>query len=197
MSNKRKIYNISMILIFFILLYNVSISATSLWSDESADIYKNKKKEYQIGDVVTVIIDESTNAVNSANTTVSQSSSVDAGAGVGIFDFLRSFGLSYSDQDDSEGQTERSGSITANISTLIVEEYSNGNLKIEGTKTTKINGEKQMIKLTGIVRPEDITKENSISSKKIADASIEFEGKGVVAAKQEPNIFQKILNWIF
>ncbi len=197
MNYKRKIYKVFMISMIFILFFNVSTYATSLWSDESADIYKSKKKEYQLGDVVTVIIEESTNAVNSANTSVSQGSSVDAGAGVGLLDFLSNFGISYSDQDDSEGQTERSGSITADITTLIVEEYSNGNFKIEGTKTTKINGEKQIIKLAGIVRAEDIGEDNSISSKKIADASIEFKGKGVVAAKQEPNIFQKILNWIF
>lgn len=183
--------------LILLILINITVLATSLWSEESADIYKDKEKEYQLGDIVTILIEESSDASHSANTSVNQGSNVKAGAGFGIFEFLSNFGFSYSDQDGSEGQTERSGSLTADITTTISEVLSNGNFKIEGTKTIKINGEKQIIKLSGIIRPEDISEENSVPSKKIADASIEFEGKGVVEAKQEPNIFQKILNWIF
>ncbi len=194
--NKR-INKIIFLMVIILLFFNLSVTAASLWDDESADIYISKKKEYQLGDVITVIIEESADATNSANTSISQGSNADAGAGIGIFDFLASFGFSYSDQDDSEGETVRSGSINANITTMIVDVYSNGNFKIEGTKRTKINGEEQIIKISGVIRPEDINDENDISSQKIADADIEFDGKGVVTEKQSPNIFQKILNWIF
>ena len=79
----------------------------------------------------------------------------------GIFDFLRSFGFSYADDDDAQGQTQRAGSINADITTLVVDILENGNLQIEGTKKIKVNGEEQIIKLSGIVRREDITKENN------------------------------------
>lgn len=197
MNYKSNFFKIFMTLMIFIFLFSIAAYASSLWSDESADMYKNKKKDYQLGDVVTVIIEESTNAINSANTSVSQGSSVDAGGGLGLLNFLKSFGFSYSDQDGSEGETGRSGSISADITTMIVDVYANGNFKIEGTKRSKINNEEQIIKISGVIRPEDISEDNSISSKKLADASIDFEGKGVVSAKQEPNIIQKILNWIF
>lgn len=175
----------------------VSTASSSLWSDNIGDIYKEGDREFTIGDIVTVIIEENSTAVSSANTSTSQGSSVDAGAGLGIFDFLSNFGFSYADDDDSQGQTQRTGSITADITTLIVDILDNGNLKIEGTKKLKVNGEEQLIYLEGIIREEDITRENTVPSWKIAEASIELEGQGIVAAKQRPNIFQRILNWIF
>lgn len=189
---------IFLLTILAILFLSVFVSASnSLWSDNFVDIYREKEREFEIGDIITVIIEENTAAVSSANTSVSQGSSVNAGAGFGIFDFLRSFGFSYADDDDAQGQTQRAGSINADITTLVVDILENGNLQIEGTKKIKVNGEEQIIKLSGIVRREDITKENTVPSWKIANASIELEGKGFITEKQRPNLFQRILNWIF
>lgn len=189
---------IFLLTILAILFLSVFASASnSLWSDNFVDIYREKEREFEIGDIITVIIEENTAAVSSANTSVSQGSSVNAGAGFGIFDFLRSFGFSYADDDDAQGQTQRAGSISADITTLVVDILDNGNLQIEGSKVIKVNGEEQIIKLTGIVRKEDITKENTIPSWKIANANIELEGEGFITEKQRPNIFQRILNWIF
>lgn len=193
----RKIGRLFFLMILCIFILDLSTTASSLWDDESADIYTSKKKEYKEGDIVTVLIEETSNAVQSANTSTSQDSNMNAGTGIGILDFLRGFGFNYSDQDDADGQTGRSGSISADLTTIIVDVSSSGNLEVEGTKTIKINGEEQIIKLSGIIRPEDISEENTISSQKVADAKIEIDGKGVVADKQRPNIFQRILNWIF
>lgn len=189
---------IFLLTILAILFLSVFASASnSLWSDNFVDIYREKEREFEIGDIITVIIEENTAAVSSANTSVSQGSSVNAGAGFGFFDFLRSFGFSYADDDGAQGQTQRAGSISADITTLVVDILDNGNLQIEGSKVIKVNGEEQIIKLTGIVRKEDITKENTIPSWKIANANIELEGEGFITEKQRPNIFQRILNWIF
>ncbi|MFW5981736.1 MAG: flagellar basal body L-ring protein FlgH [Halanaerobiaceae bacterium] len=180
-----------------ILIFSIAISAGSLWSEESADIYKAKEKEFEVGEIVTVIIEESSTASHSANTNLNQQSDVDGGAGIGLLDFLRSLGFSYSDQDSADGSTERSGELNADITVKLVESFENGTFKIEGSKSVKLNDEEHLIKLSGIIRDDDIDEENYISSDKIADAQIEFEGQGVVSAKQKPNIFQRILNWIF
>lgn len=193
----RKIGSLFFLMIICIFLLGLSTTATSLWDDGSAELYTNKKKDYKEGEIVTVLIEETSNAVQSANTSTSQDSNINAGTGIGILDFLRGFGFNYSDQDDADGQTGRSGSISADLTTIIVAVSSSGNLEIEGTKTIKINGEEQIIKLSGIIRPEDISEENTVSSQKVADAKIEIDGKGVVADKQRPNIFQRIFNWIF
>ena len=187
----------TMIILFSLLLISFSVSADgSLWSDNAADMYKDRP-EYEIGDIITVVIQEDANAVQSANTSTSQESEIEAGSGIGIFDFIKAFGLSFSDGGSANGQTERSGTLQADITTQISEVMSNGNLKILGLKKIKINGEEQIIKLSGIIRPEDITIDNTISSKKVAEARIEYEGKGIVADKQNPGLIERIFNFIF
>ncbi|ACL70405.1 flagellar basal body L-ring protein FlgH [Halothermothrix orenii] len=168
----------------------------SLWSDESASIYEDRQ-EFKVGDVITVVIEENSSAVQSANTSTSQESNIDAGPGLGIFDFIKAFGFSYSDEGQADGQTQRSGIIEADLTTQIVEILPGGNFRIVGRKTIKINGEEQYIKLSGIIRPEDVTLDNTVLSTKVAEASIEFEGEGIVTEKQKPGLFERIMNWIF
>lgn len=182
--------------ILLILFFTIAVSADSLWTDEADGKYEDRP-EYQSGDIITVIIEEDADAVQSANTSTSQSSSVEAGAGTGLFDFLKGFGMSYSDQGSADGETQRSGTLEADITTQVEEVLDNGNLRLIGSKKITINGEQQVIKLSGIIRPEDIQLDNKISSQKVADASIEYDGRGVVTDKQEPGIFEKILNFFF
>ena len=185
-----------LLLIFSINLPAIADGTNSLWSDEAAERYEDKP-EYEIGDIITVIINEDASAIQSANTNTSQSSSVEGEAGSGIFDFFKAFGFGYSDEGSAEGETQRSGTLEADITTQIADIMPNGNYRIIGNKEIKINGEKQVIKLSGIIRSEDISLDNTVSSQKIANADIEYEGQGVVADKQEPGIFEKVLNWFF
>ena len=192
----KKILLLSLVIFSLIIMSNTVYANNSLWSDEAAGKYEDRP-DYESGDIITVLIEEDANAVQSANTSTSQSSSVEAQAGTGLFDFIKSFGLGYSDEGSADGQTQRSGTLEANITTQVEEVLDNGNLRIIGSKKIKINGEEQVIKLSGVIRPEDIELDNEISSQKVADAGIEYEGAGPIAAKQEPGIFEKILNFFF
>lgn len=188
------------LLILVVCSYSLTVFAdNSLWSDQAVNLYQDedKNREFRVGDVVTIIIEEDANAVQSANTNTSQESSIDAGSGLGIFDFIKAFGFSYSDQSTADGKTVQSGKLKADITTIIKEVLPSGNFRIAGTKEIKINGEEQIIRLSGIIRPEDITPENTVSSKKVAEASIDYQGKGVVADKQKPGLLERLLNWIF
>ena len=192
----KKSFLILVLIISIISFANVVSADNSLWSDEAAGKYEDRP-DYQAGDIITVVIEEDANAVQSANTSTSQSSSVEAQAGTGLFDFLQAFGIGYSDQGSADGETQRSGTLEADITTQVEEVLNNGNLRIIGTKKIKINGEEQIIKLSGIIRPEDIQLDNRIMSEKVAEASIEYEGRGPVSAKQETGFFEKILNFFF
>lgn len=192
---KLKLLIILGISLFFIT--TSALASTSLWSDKAADIYQDEVTEYNIGDVITVIIEENADATQSANSSAGQKSSVDASAGTGMLDFITSFGMSYSDDETADGKTQRSGKIQADISTTVEKKYDNGNLGIVGTKRIKVNGEEQIIKLSGIIRPDDITEYYTISSKKIAEVDLEFEGKGIVGDKQKSGIIHRFLNWLF
>ncbi|MEJ2200550.1 MAG: flagellar basal body L-ring protein FlgH [Desulfuromonadaceae bacterium] len=80
-----------------------------------------------------------------------------------------------------------------------VEVYPNGNLRITGAKTVTVNSEKQIVKLTGIVRPSDISAQNVVDSQNILDARIAYTGKGVVSDKQQQGWLMRVVDnvWPF
>ncbi len=187
------------LLIIVLLVTSISLVAyadNSLWSDQASDVY-NDRQEFEIGDIITILIEEDADAVQSANTSTSQDSNVDADAGLGIFSFIDAFSFGYSDEDNADGATQRSGTLRADITTQISDILPNGNFRVIGSKRIKINDEEQIIKLTGIIRPGDISLDNTISSKLVAEANIEYEGQGAVADKQKPGLLGSIFNWLF
>ena len=190
--NKFKIISILLIIVF---LLSSSAAAESLWSDNSKGLYQDYP-DYEEGDIITVVIEEDASAIQSANSDASQGSDYNA-EGAGLLDFIPFFDFSYSDSESADGQTQRSGTLEADITTQVVELRENGNLKIQGTKRVKINGEIQTIILEGVIRPQDINFDNEVSSKRVSNANIEYEGEGVVGDKQDPGLLTKLFNFIF
>jgi len=190
--NSFKIISILLILVF---LMAFPAAAESLWSDESKRLYQDYP-EYEMGDIITVVIEEDASAIQSANSDTSQESGYNAEGG-GLLDFIPFLDFNYSDSESATGQTQRSGTLEADITTQVVELQKNGNLKIEGKKRVKINGEIQTIILEGIIRPQDINFDNEVSSRRVSNANIEYEGKGVVGDKQDQGILTKLFNYIF
>ena len=73
----------------------------------------------------------------------------------------------------------------------------NGNLAIEGRRQLTINEEDQYIVLTGVVRPEDVSEDNEVSSRHIAQARIVYTGKGIIDDKMRPGWFTRIVDWVW
>ncbi|AZR73848.1 flagellar biosynthesis protein FlgH [Anoxybacter fermentans] len=182
--------------LLFCLLLPISVSATSLWDDKAADIYKDKVAS-EIGDLVTIIIVEKSSASQKASTETSQDSSLGAGPGLGIFDFIKTFSLKYSDKNEADGVTVRQGLLNAQITARVIDKQPNGNLVVRGLKTININGESQEIEITGVIRQRDIKADNTIESIYMSDVEIRYTGEGVVGDKQKSGIFEKIFNWLF
>jgi len=191
-SKKFKTVSIIMLLIFIAVS---PAAAESLWSDNSKDLYQDYP-DYEMGDIITVVIEEDASAIQSANSDASQGSDYNAEGG-GLLDFIPFFDFSYSDSESADGQTQRSGTLEADITTQVVDLRENGNLKIQGTKRVKINGEIQTIILEGVIRPQDINFDNEVSSKRVSNANIEYEGEGVVGDKQDPGVLTRLFNFIF
>ena len=197
MLNTIKLIRINILLLIIMVMFMGMAAATnSLWSDDAVNFYRDRD-DYQLGDIVTVVIEEEASALQAANTDTSQSSSVEAEARPGIFGFLGSLLFGYSEEDSADGRTQRQGTFAAHISAEIVEIRDNGNVKIAGEKKITINEEDQTITLTGILRPEDIDLENKIPSERVANATIEYKGEGSIADKQRPGLFSRLFNWLF
>lgn len=176
-----------------------TVTATSLWSDTgSAAMMFSDRKARNIGDTITIIVEEQTSAANTANTSTKKDSNVNMGAGSGfLLKAVAGASNSYSDKYASAGSTSRSNSLTAKITAQVIEVKPNGNLVISGKQTIKVNGEDQKISVTGTVRPEDISPDNMVYSTALADSNVQVNGKGVLASKQKHGVLHRLFGWLF
>jgi flagellar L-ring protein precursor FlgH len=157
-------------------------------------------KAARVGDAVTILIIESTSATNDARTNASRESNISLSASgkVGASNVPDvSVGVGTGNGFKGEGGTATSGSIRAKISARVDSVLANGTLSIRGTRTTVINGEEQIIRISGIVRPTDVMPDNSVYSYNVSEANIVFEGNGMIARAQGPGWITKLLHWLF
>jgi len=100
-------------------------------------------------------------------------------------------------QSDGEAETTRRGSLTASITVRVDAVDSTGNLYVRGDKVVSVNREQEHILLTGLVRPEDIASDNSVLSSRLADARIDYYGRGVVGDKQNVPLVHRLFDWLW
>ena len=172
-------------------------TATSLFVPNQASMYADNKAQ-RVGDLVTVIIIEQARATQTADTSSGNSNTLGLGPGGGVLaDLIPLLRFSYDSQFDAGGKVTRGGSITAKLTTKVVDVYDNGTLKIEGRQKIKINDEEQEIVITGNIRSSDIQPDNTILSSLVADAQIEFTGTGIVGDKQNRGILSRLFDLLF
>lgn len=147
----------------------------------------------QIGDIVSVVLIESTSATKSADTDVSKDGSVSIvdptilGAPVTINGrYNLGTELSSSSAFEGEGSSNQSNQLSGSIAVQVSRVLPNGNLEIQGEKWIKINQGDEYIRLRGIVRPEDLSPTNTIPSTLVADARISYGGTGILNESNTP-----------
>ncbi|MFT3709073.1 MAG: flagellar basal body L-ring protein FlgH [Archangium sp.] len=95
-----------------------------------------------------------------------------------------------------DGRTARTEKLTATVPAVVKKVLPNGNLFIEGHRVVLVNNEEQHFYISGVVRPIDIAQDNSVRSSYVADAEIEFTGRGVLTDAQRPGFFTRLWNLI-
>ncbi|MGO9016491.1 MAG: flagellar basal body L-ring protein FlgH [Dissulfurispiraceae bacterium] len=176
----------------------------SLWTDR-ASLYEDLRAR-RLNDIVTILITETTNASKKATTNDTSTSSLNNSIPnvLGISQLTKRLGNFQSGiQANSnsgfagEGDTASTTTFTDTISAKVVEVLPNGNLVLESRKERIINNDKEIIVIRGIIRPEDISPTNTISSAQVADAKIYLVGDGVLADKQSQGWLVKALDQIW
>lgn len=157
--------------------------ANSLYSDVTAR---------RVGDIITVVLSENTNASKSAASTASKASTVDfqpiIGLGanpINIGNEAIQLGVDGSNDFSGDASANQSNSLNGNISVTVVDVLPNQNLLIRGEKWLTLNNGDEYIRLTGIIRPADIAPTNEIESTKVANARIQYSGTGTFAQSQQ------------
>lgn len=171
--------------------------AESLWSDTRGPLFRDFRAA-KVGDIVTVMVLESAISTQKASTDLNRSSEFDVGPGVGkLFNNIPGVGYSGNSTSNGNGTTARSSNLITTMTATVTQVMENGNLLIQGEREIKTNDENQTLRLTGVVRPVDISRDNSISSTNIADARIELTGKGPIGQRQKEGIFTRLIRLLF
>ncbi|MBU1052870.1 MAG: flagellar basal body L-ring protein FlgH [Proteobacteria bacterium] len=188
------------------------VSEGSLWSESEGSLLFPDRRARRVGDIVIVRIVEDPEANLSASTSSSRSSSANAkleflgymkalaeknprlAQNPGSDDLINAtFGTKF----DGKGSSNRDGHVKAYVSAVVLKVFPNGNLFINGKREVKVNNETQYITLSGIVRSEDISTANEVSSAYVADAKISYSGNGPVADKQRPGWLMGVIDYVW
>jgi flagellar L-ring protein precursor FlgH len=180
-------------------------SPGSIWPGATSNnLIFTDRKARNIGDIVTIVIDEKAEGENNANTETKRTSLTTAN----ITGFVQTnpdrtimsgynLGGGLDSNLKGEGKTNRDGLLKGRISARVVRVLPNGNLIIEGRRMLTVNSEDQFMVITGLIRPEDVTSDNLIFSQYISDARIVYAGKGVVDDKMRPGWMARVVDWVW
>lgn len=197
------LYNSTILALLLVTLQTGKLAADSLWQEGASRAMFADKKAHAVGDILTILIQENNGATRQNNTTTTKKASVNAAINSFFYSptassFLTKKGqlpaLNYT--SDSEfnggGAINNSETITAQMAVRVIDVLPNGNMVIEGRLHTAFSGEKQDAIVRGVVRPDDISSNNTLFSFNIADATIQFISKGTISDAQRKGWFTKI-----
>lgn len=182
--------------------------ANSLWRPGSRAFLKDLRAS-EVGDIVTVDINISENASLSNNTTRTRTNSEDAGIDnlLGYETALGAIlpeavvpstllGVDSNVSNAGTGAITRSETVAVQIAATVIQVLPNGNLVVHGLQETRINFEVRELQVAGIIRPQDISTENTVSYEKIAEARLSYGGRGHISDVQQPRYGSQILDVI-
>lgn len=174
--------------------------ADSIYPTEKKRSMFSDRRANAVGDVVTVIIVESTTAVQSSDVDLKRSGDASASGGSGLWGLMKLVpraSLGGSSAQKGSGTTTRNSRLTTTITCRVVEVSATGQLTIRGDRTMKINDDVQTLRFSGIARFEDVAQDNTLSSNMVADAQIEVFGKGPTDRSAKPGILSRIFEVLF
>lgn len=155
------------------------------------------RRPRNVGDIVTIVIQEKTNAAKNVNTNTNRSGSASMGIGLSP-DFLpdeigpkQNFDATGGNQSKGAGSSSANNLFTGTLTTTVIGVLPNGNLQIAGEKQIAINRGSEYVRFSGVVDPRSITGNGTVASTQVADARIEYRSKGVMDEVQTMGWLQR------
>ncbi|WP_246624628.1 flagellar basal body L-ring protein FlgH [Oceanobacter mangrovi] len=176
-----------------------NVTGSLFQANYSNGLYTDQQAR-RVGDIITVIFDEQYQSSKSAQTKADKSSTNSMGAGtvLGVTPGLRNLNLGVETSSDRQftgkGEADRSNSLSGQVSVSIAEVLPNGILRIRGEKWLTLSDGDEFIRIVGLIRPQDITPDNTVPSSKVADARISFGGRGNLNNSTQQGWGDRILN---
>ncbi len=169
----------------------------SLWKGEKSGLFDDHRAKY-VGDSLTIIVLESISSKQKSGNQIDNSNKVSIGPGTGYASFLNE-ATSFPNASNFKANGEQSseGQLKTEVTVKVKEVQANGELVVYGNKITNINGDKQIMEISGVVRPENIQPGNKVYSTYLADARINYTQEGEIKNATEPGLITKLFNTFF
>ena len=191
----------------------VKVNDGGIWpGDTSKNLLFEDTKARNVGDIVTVLLNESATSSATASTDTSKSSSLamtttsvlGLPGNMGVDNFL-GLGTPFNPaaaatnerSNKGTGTVSREGTLTGTLAATIIGINANGNFQISGKRSVVVNNEEQLMELTGTIRPSDVNYDNTINSSLIANAAISYSGEGVIADEQRVGWLMRALSYVW
>jgi len=159
----------------------------SIYADQQSMELFADPRAHRVGDILTITLVEATQASKKAATSTAKkngnniSSPTILGQGLRIGGKTADSSLASNNAFDGDGSSSQSNQLTGEITVTVAQRLSNGALVVRGEKWLTINQGEELVRISGIVRPQDIGNDNIVASSRVADARIEYVGKGTLA----------------
>ena len=183
----------------------VQPAANSMWRPGARAFFTDQRAA-EVGDIVTVLVQISDQADMSNTTDTSRSASEGAGlpsffgletgiaTALGLADTSNLVSAESTTANSGSGALKRAETLQIQMAAVVTQILPNGLLAIAGRQEVRVNSELRELTVSGIVRPEDITSGNTITSEKIAEARISYGGRGTLTDVQTPRYGQQVLD---
>ena len=154
------------------------------------------RRAYNVGDILTVILEEQTQSSKRANSGIKKNvkSGGNYTSNLPFFDETGTFSFGSDRSFNGGGASSQQNALSGAITVTVAEILPTGALRIRGEKWIKLNQGDEYIRLTGLVRVDDIDKSNRISSQRLADANITYAGRGELAESNQQGWFTRFIN---
>ena len=166
------------------------LATGGIYNSRVSESWFGRGRNYQVGDVITVLLSESTQAKRSQDSKVSRDSSNNvvpkglaakaAGLAPGLLSGLKTDGGSIS--NTGTGTANQLATLEGSVAVTVVDVLANGNLVLRGEKQLALSEGAEVIQVAGTIRPEDVAPNNTVQSRRLANAQITYRGTGDLAA---------------
>ena len=188
---------------------NVTPQRNSLWAADRTTFFKDQRAK-DVGDIITVMIEISDKAEIDNETARTRESGENAAVNnlLGLESHLDQYlpeavdnanlvGGTADSNFKGTGSVDREEKINVQLAALVSQILPNGNMVVTGQQEVLVNFEKRILKIDGVIRPEDISVQNTISYEKIAEARIAYGGEGQISDVQQPRYGQQLYDIVF
>jgi flagellar L-ring protein precursor FlgH len=180
--------------------------ANSLWRTGSRAFFKDQRAA-AVGDVITVVVDM-TDSANLQNGTAASRTSADTGGMPALFglqnllpkilpppiDPSALISVNSANNNTGAGQIQRSEAVTLRLAGVVTQVLPNGNLVVAARQEIEVNSELRVLQVTGVVRPQDIASDNTVTHDRMAEARISYGGRGQLTDVQSPRWGQQVMD---